>query len=456
MDAIEPLGRHVLLTAWEDLPEPVQRATKVFLLDSLGVGVAGSRGPLAEALIAAHAGPGEARVLGRTVRLPAPAAALVNAYQVHCIEFDCIHDQAVVHPVTVLLGAALATIDSLPRAVPGRELLAAVALGVDVACRLGVASRAQMRFFRPGTAGAFAATAAAGRLAGLDQERLHDAMGITLAQLCGTMQAHTEGSALLPVQAGFTARNAVVACTLAAHGVPGPRQVLDGPYGYFALFEGEHDAAEVVRDLGRRFAIAEVSHKPFPSGRATHGIVDATLELVREHGFAASEVRAVHARVPPLTHQLVGRAPRAGMQANYARLCGAYALACALRNAGTGTGVGLDDFTDAALADPDTLALARRVRVERDASADANALAPVSVRIALAGGRCLERTQAAVYGSPARPMRRDAHLAKFRANCAAGAEPLAASAVQAAIEMVDRLESLADARELLALLQPAG
>jgi len=301
MDAIEPLGRHALLTAWEDLPEPAQRATKVFLLDSLGVGVAGSRGPLAEALIAAHAGPGEARVLGRTVRLPAPAAALVNAYQVHCIEFDCIHDQAVVHPVTVLLGAALATIDSLPRAVPGRELLAAVALGVDVACRLGVASRAQMRFFRPGTAGAFAATAAAGRLAGLDQERLHDAMGITLAQLCGTMQAHTEGSALLPVQAGFTARNAVVACTLAAHGVPGPRQVLDGPYGYFALFEGEHDAAEVVRDLGRRFAIAEVSHKPFPSGRATHGIVDATLELVREHGFAASEVRAVHARVPPLT-----------------------------------------------------------------------------------------------------------------------------------------------------------
>jgi len=78
------------------------------------------------------------------------------------------------------------------------------------------------------------------------------------------------------------------------------------------------------------------------------------------------------------------------------------------------------------------------------------------VRIALAGGHCLERTQAAVYGSPARPMRRDAHLAKFRANCAAGAEPLAASAVQAAIEMVDRLESLADARELLALLQPAG
>ncbi len=444
-DAIEPLCRHALLTTYDDIPAPARDATRIFLLDSLGVGVAGSRGPLAEALVDAHAAPGPARVLGRRDTLPAAAAALVNAYQVHAIEFDCIHDAAVVHPVTVLLGAALAVVDTLDRPVPGRELLAAVTVGVDVACRLGVASRAKMRFFRPGTAGAFAATAAAGRLAGLDPPQLVAAMGITLAQLCGTMQAHAEGSPLLPAQAGFTARNAVVACALAARGVTGPRQVLGGPYGYFALFEGEHDAATVLEDLGRSWAIAEVSHKPFPSGRATHGIVDACLGLAREHGFAAADVAEVEARVPPLTHQLVGRAAAAGMQPNYARLCAAYAAACALRN---GTVV-LSDFEQAALADADTLALARRIRVERDASADPNALSPVTVTVTLAGGQRVERTQTAVYGSPAKPMSREAHLQKFRDNCAAGVEPIANEAVEAAIAAADRIEDLEDVRELL-------
>lgn len=447
---MEVLCRHAAGVGFGDLDSAARDATRVFLLDSLGVGIAGSRGPLCAALVAAHRAPGPARVLGSGERLSAAGAALLNAYQVHNSEFDCIHDAAVVHPMAVLLGTALAVLDTAGRPVPGDAFLAAVAAGVDVGCRIGAASRSPMRFFRPATAGAFAATATAARLRGFDDARMLAAMGITLAQLCGTMQAHVEGSALLPVQAGFNARNAIASVDLAALDVGGARQVLDGPFGYFALFEGAHDADATLAGLGRRWAIAEVSHKPFPSGRATHGIVDACLALRQAHGFAPREVAAVEARVPPLTLRLVGRPPRAAMQPNYARLCGAYVAARAICTGG----VGLDDFTAAALGDAPTLALAQRIRLAADANADPNALAPVCVAIRLDDGRVLEHRVTAVYGSPARPMSRDAHLAKFRTNCAAGARPPPAPNVEDAIRMTDDLEACADVRALLELLDP--
>jgi 2-methylcitrate dehydratase PrpD len=443
-DTMEVLCGHAAGTRPDEPDDAARHAARVFILDSLGVCIAGSTGPLCAALLDAHGASGPARVLGTGTRLSAAAAALLNAYQVHNSEFDCIHDAAVVHPMAVLLGAALATVDCADRPVSGAEFLTAVTVGVDVGCRIGAASRSPMRFFRP-------ATAAAARLSNFDQERMLAAMGITLAQLCGTMQAHLEGSALLPVQAGFNARNAVVSRDLAALEVSGARNVLDGPFGYFALFEGDHDPASVLADLGVGWRISEVSHKPFPSGRATHGIVDACLELRRQHGFEADDVAEVEARVPPLTHRLVSRPPAPSMQSNYARLCGAYVAARAILFAR----VGLDDFTPQALGHEQTLALAGRIRLVVDDNDDPNALAPVTVRIGLESGDAFEQQVSTVYGSPAKPMSREAHLAKFRTNCAAGAEPPSPEGVEAAIRLVDTIEDCRDIRELLDLLGPA-
>ncbi|HEX5796196.1 MAG TPA: MmgE/PrpD family protein, partial [Geminicoccaceae bacterium] len=243
MDAIAAFAGHVVRTTYDDLPDAAVAAAKTLILDSLGVGVVGSAGPWADELVRAAGGWGrgeETRVWVRGARLPAPAAALCNAYQVHNSEFDCIHERAVVHPMAVLLPAALAHAERAG-GVAGRDLLTAVALGVDVGASLGVASRAPLRFFRPATAGAFAATAAIGKLMGFDEATLVNAFGAVLGQVCGTMQAHSEGSLLLALQIGFNARNALVACDLAANGLRGPRHLLEGPFGYYALFEGEHD-----------------------------------------------------------------------------------------------------------------------------------------------------------------------------------------------------------------------
>jgi 2-methylcitrate dehydratase PrpD len=450
MDAIAAFAEHVVRTSYDDLPDDAVAGAKTLILDSLGVGVVGSAGPWAGELIRTASGWGrgeDARLWVHRARLPAPAAALCNAYLIHNSEFDCIHERAVVHPMAVLLAAALAHAERAG-GVSGRELLTAVALGVDVGTSLGIASKAPLRFFRPATAGAFAATAAIGKLMGFDEETLINAFGAVLGQLSGTMQAHSEGSLLLALQIGFNARNAVVACDLAANGLVGPRHLLEGPFGYFPLFEGDYDLAPVLRELGKVWRISEVALKPFPSGRATHGVLDGVLSLRQEHGFGADAVARIEAHVPPLTHRLVGRPAHAGMTPNQARLSVPYVVACALLEAG----VDVDDFRPETLADPARLALAERVTVAPDDNPDPNALAPVQVTVLLNDGSRHEARVGAVYGSPARPMGREAQLAKFRRNWISGARPLAEAAGEQLIAEVDRLEVVADVAVLVDLM----
>jgi 2-methylcitrate dehydratase PrpD len=450
MDAIAAFAGHVLGTRSADLPAAAIAATKTLILDSLGVGVAGSAGPRAAELAdgcAAFGAGDAARIWVRGTAVPAPAAAMCNGYQIHNCEFDCVHEGAVVHPMAVLLPATLAHCEQA-RGVSGAALLDAIALGVDVAVGLGIASKAPLRFFRPATAGAFAATAAIGRLRGFDAETLIDAFGITYGQLCGTMQAHVEGSPLLALQIGFNARNAVLACELAARGFAGPQEVLEGPFGYYPLFEGDHDLRPVLEGFGKVWRVAEVAHKPFPCGRATHGVLDGLIRLVSEHGFGAPEVAAIDCRVPPLTQRLVARRAQPDMSSSYARLSAPWVLACALQ----GGGVGLDDFGPEALADPARLALARRIRIEADGNPDPNALAPVSIAVRLDGGGVHEALVREVYGSPARPMSREAHLAKFRTNWISGAQALPEAAGEQLIALVDDLEAVPDVAALVDLM----
>ena len=225
-----------------------------------------------------------------------------------------------------------------------RTLITAVTLGVDVAAGLGVAATTGLRFFRPATAGAFGGTAALGKLMGLDQAAMINAFSIAYGQCCGTMQAHSEGSMLLAMQMGFNARNAVVACDLAARGFDGPKNVLEGPFGYFKLIETSGAPARVAQDLGRRWFITELAHKPFPIGPGHarhHRGLPASCE--RQHGCQAAAIDRVTARVPPLVHHLVGRPPQEQMSINYARLCARYLAARALLRGG----VGFEDFTPA-------------------------------------------------------------------------------------------------------------
>lgn len=445
-DLTHRLVEHVVEARFERLSAAAIEATQTFTLDSLGVALSGTRVPMVRELeaIALEWGSGEAaRVWGSGRRVPAATAAFINGYQIHNQEWDCVHEPAVVHPMAVVLATLLAFAEGRG-GVSGRTLITACSVAVDVATGIGRAARNKLRFFRPAMCGALGATAGLAHIEGFDVDTTRSALGLAYSQLSGTMQAHVEGSPVLPMQIGFNTRAALNAIAMARRGICGPRHFLEGPFGYFSLIDPEWDPA-AFDVLGTRAAITELSHKPYPSGRATHGGVDGVLSLQTAHGFGIELIEQIRVLAPPLVIQLVDRAPSATMAPSYARLCLPYVAATALLSGS----VEVADFEPAAIADPTRLALAAKIRVLRDGNSSLNALAPQRVEITLKDGRELALDLPAVLGAPGRPLGRDRHLAKFRRAAASGLRPMPLAGVERLIRLVDDLPQLDDVRTLV-------
>ena len=442
---LDPLIRLLCETSFERLPTSTVRATQTFLLDCLAIGVAGRRGPHREAIVevAETWGSGTtARVMGDDLWLPASGAAFVNAFQMHCLEFDCVHEGAVVHAMTAVAGAVLAESErSSP--VDGRRFLAAIALGAEVAAVLGLAAAAPLTFFRPATAGVFGAAAAVGVLRGYDAARLRACFGHALCQAAGTMQAHEEGKPTLPVQLAGAARAGLVAADLAGAGVPAPDHALEGRFGYLRLFERCHRTAGLAEALGVVWRVEELSHKPYPSGRATHGAVHGILEL-RRRGVTVDNLVRMRLTAPPLIHQLVVRPATPGMTANYARLCYGYVGAAALADGD----VRLDHFDGESLRDAKRIALARRFEAELDEVEDPAAFCPQSVTAELADGSRLTAHVPALPGSPVRPLAESERLAKV-STCLGSVYADGLRRADALHAAVDALPGAADASRVL-------
>ena len=445
--AVEAFVAHArATTTWESLPDAARAAVKTFLLDTLGVGVAGAGAAITQpvrAAVRSWAGEGHVHVWGQGGWATTPSnAAFVNGFQIHCQEFDCVHEPAVVHPLATILAALMAEAEA-QGGVSGAELGAALAVAVDMAAGLGVAVKSPIRFFRPANAGIFGATLGVAKLRGFSEDQMHNALGYALAFCSGTMQSHVEGKPALPVQIGNAARGAVQACDLAEAGMAGPRDVLEGPFGYFPLFETEWDLAPVVADLGTVWRIAEVSHKPFPTGRAAQGGI-VLMQKLRAGGVEADTVKSITLSAPPLIERLVGRPWRADMAANYARLCFAYSGAVALLCGR----VGLDDFSAAALRAPDTAALAQKIRVEVNEVADPAAFAPQTIMAELNDGSTVSASIMALFGSPADPLSAQQNETKFRDCLAFGFGEARIELADRMIEQVGALETLEDVGEL--------
>lgn len=390
------------------LPETVRADALRLLGDTLAVGAAGASSAearkLAEAM-AAFGSDADARLFsGGTA--PATSAAFFNGFAIHCLEWDAVHEGAVVHALSVVSAAILAQSDRSGGS-DREELLTALAVGVDIASGLGIAATGPMAFFRPATAGIIGAALAAARLTDLPTEKYADVMGLAYSFSGGTMQAHVEASIALPLQIANAARAAITAVALVESGMDGPHDVLEGPFGYSKLVE-PLDLARYTVDLGKVWRISEVAIKPFPSGRASHGALGELEALYRE-GLRLSEVAKVELFAPPLIERLVGRPYKPDMTAAYARLCLAILAPLMLRDGV----IDPDLFEGGAIHAPDLVALATSVSVNLDGNPDGNAMAPQRLVVTRQNGSMIERQIAANLGSVEHPMSADQSATKY-------------------------------------------
>lgn len=394
-------------------------AARMFLADTLAVGVAGTCNPATPRVLSAMraaCGDGTVGCLGRSdVRLPAHQAAVVNGFQIHCLEWDGLHEPSVVIALCATVGALSCEIQQ--REVRFDELLAAFILGVETAVFFGSAAATAPRFFRPSAAGVMGAAVAIGRLRGFDSDGMLDLLGLAYSQAGGTMQAHWEGSEALALQVGFAARAALTAADLAEHGLSGPHDVVSGKFGYFELFETAGDLGAVLAGWGKPWKITEVAHKPYPAGRATQAALTALLRMRAEHPFGAADVAELRADVPSLIGMLVGRPYRPDMSPSYARLCLQYVAPRMLLDGE----IDPCKFVAEEFGEPAVAALARRVECFVDDNPDPNALGPQTISVILKDGTTLTEEVAVPLGAPGNALSRDQRIDKI-ARCFAAAD----------------------------------
>jgi 2-methylcitrate dehydratase PrpD len=442
----------------DDVPAEVAEAAKLHLLDTLGCGLAASALGIAtegRMTMAELGGRDEATVIGGT-GLPAANAAFANAMVCHGLDFDDTHSDSVVHVSVVTCPVSLAAGEATEAS--GRDVLTAVIASNEVVTRVGMAASGlfHKRGFHPtAVCGIFGATAAAGRLGGLDSERTTSAIGMAGSLASGLFAYLQDGTATKPIHPAWAAHGALLAARLAAHGAEGPPSILEGKFGLYHAFlgagPGEIDLEPHLADLGSRWETLRIAYKPYPACHFMHGAVGATAEAAQD-GLSPDEIAEIVVSVPAAGVDLVLEpaaakvAPRSAYEAKFSLQYSAAAMLVHGR-------CGVMTYADDAISDPEVLALAARVRYEVNDYPSYPAAFPGGVRITTTDGRTLEADLPYQRGGPENPMTADEVREKYRENAGLALDDGAVEALEAAILALEEQDNV---RAALAPLTAAG
>lgn len=459
MDASYLFAQNFYNVKFEDLPQKVADETKKQLLDFIGVCVGGygqAGAKETRELALEWGGSAQSTVIGSGVKLPAPAAAQVNASMAHSLDFDDVHEAAVMHPGVITIPTTLA-VSELKGGFSGKDFIHAVAIGGDMISRMGLATRPGDDIHQYGwhfttLNGFMTAAAVASRVLELSVEQIVNAIGIGYHQSCGNGQAVKDGVLTKRLGPGFSVRGGITAALLSQKGVTGAQNSFEGLQGYYRVYHGNCYSREIlVGDLGRRFESGEISIKPYPSCRGTHPTADAALRLVREFDVTKDNVEHIEIYCGKGTRDLLAEPrefkakPRNFVDSQFSLIwCCATAIAKGQ--------VTLSHFTETSIKDADTLALAKKITVMHDPQYDTGGLEPVRIHVKLKNGN--EHTVEALTatGSPERPVSFDGVVEKFKGCIEFSTNPMPKENIEKVINMVTNLENMSDMSELMDIL----
>jgi 2-methylcitrate dehydratase PrpD len=449
------LARYATDTTYEDLPEKPIAIVKEVMLAVLGTTIAGANAEGCEALVRQvrqWGGRKEATILMHGGKVPAYNAALVNSAMARALDF-CDGMVPGMHVGSSSIPTALAAAE-LAGGCNGKEFLTALVVGTEIASRLNAVS-VYDGFDPTGVCTIFGAAAIAGRILHLDTKQMVDALALAFNKAGGSMQSNIDGSLAVRVIQGFVSQSGIISAQLAQDGITGPKNFLEGIYGYFHLYaKDKYDTQTVTGALGERFEMEKTLFKRYPSCGGTLAPTDAVLTLVNEKKFAADQIARIDVKVSPHVHKLVGglfevgENPKVNAQFNI-QYCVANAL---LRKSSR-----LRHFDEADIRDPRITELVKVIHVTPEPSLDDPASAKFSiaahVKVTTKGGDVYDTKSADIpRGHPGNPLTREEHLERFRDCLDYADHPPAAKSIEKLLSMVNRLEEVEDVRSLIPLL----
>ncbi len=410
---------------FDDLPGDVVKATKLRVMDVIGLSLAGAEtafGRSTRDAVVAISPSGPCRILGFGDRVGVTAAAFANGAFSQALEFDDTHNESIVHMSSPAVAAALAVSEIAP--VSGRDLITAIAIGNEISCRVGSVSSGELhrRGFHPtGLFATFGAAYLAAKLLGLDAEAMARAAGIAGSFAAGLLECWVDGTQTKFLHPGWSAQSGITAAFLARSGTTGPAQVFEGRFGLFASHvqdAGAHrDFSRIDAALGMHWESRNSSFKPFPAAHVIHPYIDAVIRLRRLHGIDPAEVERIECPVTAFIVNIVCEPTEekfAPASDSHGRVSLQYTLAEALYCGE----LGKNAYRPESLRNPEILELARKVRYSVDPDYPGPGRFKGAVKVTLKDGRTFEEIEEYNRGSVENPMSYAELRAKFDENAA--------------------------------------
>jgi 2-methylcitrate dehydratase PrpD len=351
MSIAEQYARYATELSYDDLPPDVVGHTKKLILDIVANSIGGhdwmASGPKILAGVRALNREQRGATVMATGESMAPEwAALANGSFAHSLDYDNHHAKGVIHAGSSVVNVALAAAEE--SGADGRELIVAVVIGYEIACRLAMAlgphSSHEMGFHPTGTCTTFSSSAIIGRLRRLPPPVIVDAMGLNGSQAAGSMQYVVNGAWNKRTHPGLAGHAGFIAVALAEAGFIGAADVFEGAQGFLQGYALRPAPEQATATLGTEYETMNVAIKPYSLCRYTHQTLDLLIGLANERDIDTTEVSSILIEMPTYGVQLCGspieqkRNPSSPVDAQFS---GPYAAALAL----TERRAGMDVFT---------------------------------------------------------------------------------------------------------------
>jgi 2-methylcitrate dehydratase PrpD len=413
---------HIVALKPATLPPAVKQKCEDLLIDVVGLCVTSRNEDYVTSALAGCDDVGPCTAIGHARTLSAASAAFVNGTACHGEDFDDTFEGGPVHAGAVIVPAVLAACE---RHNPdgGQAAMLGIAVGTEVMCRLStvVPKAAHKAGFHPtaiyGTMGAAAGVSVA---LGLTPKQTVDALGIAGSFASGIIEYLAEGTWTKRMHPGWAAQSGIRAALLARAGFTGPRTVFEGVHGLFHGFahttKGNYEA--LTGDFGARWVTETLAFKPYPCGTMAHPYIDCAKRLAAR-GMKATDIKEMVCEVGEGTvHRLweplaAKQRPPNGYAAKFAT---PYIIATGFIKGN----VGLGDFTEEAVRDPDVLALAAKVRYVMDPDNPYPNAFTGHIRAVLNDGTVVEDRQPHFRGGAKEPLTRADIEEKFTLNARHG------------------------------------
>ena len=385
-------------------------------------------------IVKEQGGKAEASVFLEKEKYPARSAGFLNSLYGHGAELDDGNKRAMGHVGVHVIPAVLALAEAEGKT--QAEAMSAIVAGYEAYIRISASAQPGMvnrSFHSTGMAGAPACAAACAALLGLDAAGIESAMSFACTMSSGLLTYSESQQMIKPINPAKAAETGIFAARLAAKGLKGPENCLEGPHGWYRAVTEQYDA-DVLLEKAPHLLIHDCYFKLYPSCRHTHCGIEAAVLLHQRNQARVQEIEQVNVYIYPNAIKLAGQIlyPQ---DADETKFSIHYTLACGLLFGEYGV-----DYMNPPKLDETVRAMIGKINLIPDESMEnrEKCIRGTRAEIIFADGTTDQETVLVPRGDPEKPLTTEDIRQKLR-QCAAGL--LTESRIAALIAYLDAFGS---------------